>query len=374
MSDNHLFVGLDVHKATIAIAVAEQGRAGEVRYIGSFPNKPASIISQLKRLAERYGGIECVYEAGPCAYTLYRKLMAAGIQCIVVAPSKLPMPKGRVKNDHRDAVALARLLRAGDLVPIWVPDPVHEAMRDLVRARQAASFDVRKARQRIQSYLLLRDRHFAGKPWSYRHMRWISDQQLEHPAMQITLQGYINALGQAESRRAELDMQIRDLLPNWSLAPIVTALQALRGVAAVIAIALVAEIGDFRRCPSARDLMAYFGLVPGEHSSGSTVRSRGITKQGNSAMRALLYEAAWCYRQSAKIGQWMKARMPVDVPQFARDIAWKAQTRLCGRYRKLIARGKKSQIAVTAVARELLGFVWAIARAQESQQSPVVVA
>jgi len=233
---------------------------------------------------------------------------------------------------------------------------------------------VRKARQRIQSYLLLRDRHFAGKPWSYRHMRWISDQQLEHPAMQIALQGYINALEQAESRRAELDIQIRDLLPNWSLAPIVTALQALRGVASVIAIALVAEIGDFRRFPSARDLMAYFGLVPGEHSSGSTVRSRGITKQGNSAMRALLYEAAWCYRQSAKIGQWMKTRMPVDVPQFARDIAWKAQTRLCGRYRKLIARGKKSQIAVTAVARELLGFVWAIARAQESQQPPVVVA
>jgi len=284
------------------------------------------------------------------------------------------MPKGRVKNDHRDAVALARLLRAGDLVPIWVPDPVHEAIRDLVRARQAASFDVRKARQRIQSYLLLRDRHFAGKPWTYRHMRWISDQQMEHPAMQITLQGYVNALEQAESRRTELDVQIRELLPTWSLAPIVTALQALRGVASVIAIALVAEIGDFRRFPSARDLMAYFGLVPGEHSSGSTVRSRGITKQGNSAMRALLYEAAWCYRQSAKIGQWMKARLPANVPQFALDIAWKAQTRLCGRYRKLIARGKKSQIAVTAVARELLGFVWAIARAQENHEPLAVVA
>jgi transposase len=279
------------------------------------------------------------------------------------------MTKGRVKNDHRDAVALARLLRAGDLVPIWVPDPTHEAMRDLVRARQAASFDVRKARQRIQSYLLLRDLHFAGKPWSYRHKRWISDQQLDHPAMQITLQGYVNALEQAESRRAELDAQIQELLPTWSLAPIVTALQALRGIARVIAVALVAEVGDFNRFPSARELMAYLGLVPGEHSSGSTVRPRGITKQGNSALRALLYEAAWCYRQSAKVGQWMKTRLPKEVPQYALDIAWKAQVRLCGRYRRLIARGKRSQIAVTAVARELLGFVWAIARAQMIHES-----
>jgi transposase len=267
-----------------------------------------------------------------------------------------------VKNDHRDAISLARLLRSGDLTSVWVPDPVHEAMRDLVRARQATSFDVRKARQRIQSYLLLRDRHFTGKAWGYRHRVWIADQSFEHPAQQIAMQGYVNALEQAESRRAEIDAQIAQLLPEWELAPVVTALQALRGIAAVIAVALVAEIGDFGRFDSARDLMAYLGLVPGEHSSGASVRPRGITKQGNSVLRSLLYEAAWCYRQQAKVGQWMKVRRPAGIPQIALDIAWKAQIRLCSRYRNLIARGKKSQVAVTAVARELLGFVWAIAR------------
>lgn len=363
MSEAKLFVGLDVHKASIAIAVAEGGRNGEVRFVGNFANNPTSIIAQLKRLADRHGPIECAYEAGPCAYTLYRKLIKAGISCMVVAPSKLPPVRGRIKNDHRDAISLARLLRAGDLVAVWVPDPTHEAIRDLVRARQAASFDVRKARQRIQSYLLLRDRHYVGKPWTYRHRLWIADQQFEHPAQQITLQTYVNALEQAETRRGQMDAQINDLLPTWGLAPVVSALQALRGVALVIAVALVAEIGDFSRFSSARDLMAYLGLVPGEHSSGPSIHPRGITKHGNSVVRALLYEAAWCYRQAAKVGQWMKARLPKEIPQYARDIAWKAQLRLCSRYRKLVARGKKSQVAVTAVARELLGFIWAIGQA-----------
>lgn len=362
MSHANLFVGMDVHKATIAIAVAEPGRDGEVRFVGNVPNTASSVLSLLGKLQDKHGALECIYEAGPCAFTLYRQLVAAGFPCLVTAPSKIPTTQGRVKNDHRDAVSLVRLLRAGDATPVWVPEPVHEAMRDLVRARHAASFDVRKARQRIQSYLLLRDRHYHSKMWGTRHRTWLSQQLFEHPAQQIAFQGYLNALEQAEGRRQLLEMQIAELLPSWSLAPVVKALQALRGVAPVIAVSIVAEIGDISRFPSARGLMAYLGLTPGEHSSGGTVRHRGITKQGNSVLRALLYEAAWCYRFMAKVSSTMKMRLPKDLPQAATDIAWKAQVRLCGRYRKLLAKGKKSQVAVTAVARELLGFVWAIAK------------
>ncbi len=258
---------------------------------------------------------------------------------------------------------MARGLRAGDLVAVWVPDITHEAIRDVVRARQQASHDVRKCRQRIQSYLLLRDKQYAGKAWTRQHRVWMSDQSFDHEAQQIAFQTYVNALDFAESRRDQLDQQLLQLLPTWVFEPVVKALQALRGIASVIAIALIAEIGDISRFTNPRDLMAYFGLVPGEHSSGSSVRPRGITKQGNSALRALLYEAAWCYRQGAKVGQWMRNRMPKDLPLFAKEIAWKAQLRLTSRYRKLMAKGKRSTVAVTAVARELLGFVWAIAKA-----------
>jgi transposase len=284
----------------------------------------------------------------------------------------MPSVRGRVKNDHRDVIALARGLRAGDLVSVWVPDATHEAIRDVVRARQEASYDVRKSRQRIQSYLLLRDKEYTGKAWTKQHRLWMSDQQFDHVAQQIAFQTYVNTLEFAESRRDQLDAQLQELAPTWVFAPVVHALQALRGVASVIAIALVAEIGDIGRFANARDLMAYLGLVPSEHSSGSSIRPRGITKQGNNALRVLLYEAAWCYRQGAKVGQWMRARMPKDLPQFAKDIAWKAQLRLSSRYRKLLAKGKRSQVAVTAVARELLGFVWAIAKTSASPSAKVV--
>jgi transposase len=282
--------------------------------------------------------------------------------CDVVAPSHiLRRPGDRVKNDHRDAITLARLARAGELTSVWVPEPLHEAMRDLVRARHAANNDLKVARQRIQSVLLRHDRRYAAKSWTQRHSTWLANQQFEFIAQQIAFQGYINAMEQSLARRTHIEEQVRELVPNWSLAPLVAALQSLRGVGLVIAATLVAEVGDITRFANPKQLMAFLGLNPGEHSSGSKVRPRGITKSGNSCVRRLLYEAAWSYRHSPKIGDYMRRHMPPDIPQHAKDIAWKAQLRLCRRYRKLVARGKKPQVAITAVARELVGFVWCIA-------------
>jgi transposase len=244
---------------------------------------------------------------------------------------------------------------------VWVPDPTHEAMRDLVRARTAAMEAVRRARQQLQGFLLRHDRVFTGRrAWSPAHRRWLAGLRFEHPAQQIVLQEQIDAIDEAERRRDRLGEQIRELLPAWPLAPVVAALQAMRGVALLSAVVLVAEIGDFRRFASPRQLMAWLGLVPSEHSSGSKVERGGITKAGNGRARRVLVEGAWSYRFPARVTSPIQARLE-GVPEAVRTIAWKAQLRLCARYRRLVAAGKNANLVTTAVAREMAAFAWAIA-------------
>ena len=257
---------------------------------------------------------------------------------------------------------LARLHRAGELTAIWVPDAAHEAMRDLVRARATAGRVLSKARQHLQGFLLRHERIYRGtRAWTLAYRRWLTTVRFDHPAQQIVLQDYIHAVQDAEARRDRLMRQIEELLPNWSMAPVVTALQAMRGVALVVAVTIVAEVGDFRRFAKARQLMAYLGLVPSEHSSGSSVRRGGITKAGNVLARRVLIEGAWTYRMTARVSRKLYDRNEGLSPAI-RDIAWKGQLRLCSRYRRLAAAGKPKVVVTTAIAREMVGFIWAIAQ------------
>jgi transposase len=361
--DSTVFVGIDAAKARHAVALAESGRQGEVRYLGEIEASPDAVRKLLTRLAGKHGKLVVCYEAGPTGYGLYRQVVELGHECVVVAPSLIPRKPGdRVKTNRRDAVQLARLLRAGELTAVWVPDEAHEAMRDLVRAREAAVQDLTRKRQAISSMLLRQGRAFPGKTaWGARHERWLQQQSFAHPAQQIVLQELVLAARHAKERLERIEAAMVELLPRWSLAPVVEALQALRGIRLVTAATIAAEVGDLRRFETPRQFMGYLGLVPGERSTGETVRRLGITKAGNSRVRRALVEAAWTYRHAAKIGK-DKIYLHRRVTSAVRDIAWKAQSRLCARYRALSGRGKKLTVAVTAVARELAGFVWAIGR------------
>ena len=362
------FVGMDVHKATIAVAVAEGVRGGEVRQLGIFPNRAEVIAKLAGRLAGDGRELSFCYEAGPCGYGLQRQLEGLGHACMVVAPSLIPSKPGdRVKTDRRDALSLAKLHRAGELTAVWVPDAAHEAMRDLVRARATAVRVLGKARQHLQGFLLRNGRVYAGRTtWTLAYRRWLTTLRFAHPAQQIVLQDYIHAVQDAERRVARLAEQITDLLPCWSLAPVVQALQAMRGVGQIVAVTVAAEVGDFSRFANPRQLMAYLGLVPSERSSGSTVRRGGITKAGNALARRVLIEGAWTYRMQARVSRKLHDRIE-QLPSVIRDIAWKAQLRLCGRYRHLIAAGKAKVVVTTAIAREMVGFIWAIARQVQLQ-------
>lgn len=357
------FVGIDVAKLRNAIAIADAGREGEVRFFGEVDASDTSMRRVVQRIAAKFDPVHFCYEAGPTGYGLYRLIRSFGHECTVVAPSLIPRKPGdRVKTNRRDAVSLARLLRAGELTAVWVPDECHEAMRDLVRARAAAVETLRVHRQHVSAFMLKHGRIFPRKRgWTMRYLRWLQEQQFDHPAHQIALQEMVEAVRISKERVERLERVIEEFVPVWSLAPIVRALQTLRGVDLIVAVTFATEVGDVQRFESPRQLMGYLGLVPGERSTGETVRRGGITKAGNGRVRHMLVESAWTYRHPPKIGAKKLYRLE-QAPPRVREIAWKAQTRLTARYRILSCRGKRTTVVCTAIARELVGFMWAVAR------------
>lgn len=375
MTETTAFIGLDTHKNSIAAAIASDGRDGEVRFYGEIANTPSAIEKLAKKLSSNYKRLYFCYEAGPCGYGVHRQLTDLGHQCIVVAPSQVPTKNGnRVKNDRRDAIGLARLHRAGELTAIWVPDTAHEAIRDLVRVRTTAMENVRRARQQVQGFLLRHGRIYPGKtPWTKTHLTWIRKLAFDHPAHYIVIQELLASIQDCKDRQSRLEEQIVTLLPTWSLAPVVEALQALRGVKLITAVILVSEIGDFRRFSNPRQLMSYLGLAPSEHSSGEKVVRGRITKAGSARARRVLIEGAWCYRLPARVSRKIGYRHD-GLTKTVLDIAWKAQLRLCQRYRRMRARGKNHNVIVTAIAREMVGFIWAIACSVSQSPTEAVAA
>ena len=341
------FIGMDVHKDTIVVAVTA-----------------AALEKLVKRLRQAGSGpMRFCYEAGPCGYGVHRTLTKLGEDCMVVAPSMIPRKSGeRQKNDERDAGSLAVLHRGGLLTAVWVPDAAHEAMRDLIRIRLAAVRAVRTARQQLSAFLLRHERIFPNgrQPWTKAHRGWLADQSFAQPAQQIVLEESIEAVRLGEQRRDRVDGYLRAQIPTWSLFPLVQNLSALRGLDTIASAGLAAAIGDPSRFASAPDFMAYLGLVPSEHSTGPKRRMGAITKTGDIHARTLLIEAAHSYRFPARVARHKLAAVDA-VPEAVREIAWKAQTRLCQRYRHMMARGKLRHVVVTAIARELAGFVWSVA-------------
>src|ERR1700692_1816445 len=364
MEQSTRFIGMDVHKETIVVAVTATGDVGTATPYGTFPNTASALEKLVKRLRQAGSGpMKFCYEAGPCGYGVHRTLTRLGEDCMVVAPSMIPRKSGeRQKNDKSDADGLPVLHRGGLLTAVWVPDAAHEAMRDLIRTRLAAVRTVRTARQQLSAFLLRHERIYRSgrKAWTKAHRGWLADQSFAQPAQQIVLEENIEAVRLSERRRDRMDGYLRAQIPTWSLFPLVRNLGGLRGLDTIASAGLAAAMGDPSRFASAPDFMAYLGLVPSEHSSGRKRRIGAITKAGDIHARTLLIEAAHCYRSPARIARHKLAAVDA-VPEAVREIAWKAQTRLCQRYRHMMAKGKPTPVIVTAIARELAGFVWSIA-------------
>lgn len=362
MKEFSAYVGLDVHKETIAVAVALPGR-GEPVYRGEIKNQRRSVERLLRSLSPNGEVLSLCYEAGPCGYGLYREIIETGHDCVVVAPSLVPRRCGdRVKTDRRDALSLARQHRAGELTAVWVPGPEQEAIRDITRAREDMKAIELKARQRLGAFLLRHGRVYreGRSRWTQRHFRWLEVQKFDHPAQQVVFQEYVDTVLQAQARVAGLEAQMRQALQGWSLRPVVEALMVLRGVDLITAMTVLAELGDITRFHSPRQLMSFLGLVPSEYSSGATRRQGAITKTGNGHVRRVLVESAWSYRFPARQTAHLR-RKGASASAAVQAIGWAAQKRLCGRYWHLYHAGKSKPRVCTAVARELVGFIWAIA-------------
>src|SRR5436189_1421993 len=340
-SSKSLFIGLDVHKDTIAVAYAAEDRGTEVVSLGMIGTRQYDIDKLIRKLEAKGATLLFAYEAGPCGYWLYRYLTRRGLSCAVVAPSLIPRKPGdRVKTDRRDAVTLARLLRSGDLSSIYVPTVDDEAIRDLSRAREDAVRDLKRHKVRLKAFLLRQDLRYEGRAnWNAAHLRWLSRVVCPTPAQQIVFQEYVRAVTEQTERLQRLERELHELVKGWRLYPVVEAIQALRGLELTGAVIVIAELGDLTRFDTPRKLMSYLGLTPSEYSSGERRRQGGITKAGNSHARRALVEGAWAYRYPAKVSRHLQLRLE-KLPAEVQAISWKAQLRLCKRDRLLSARGK----------------------------------
>lgn len=353
------YIGLDVHKASISVGIAEE--AGAPTSYGKIANDPSAIRTLMTRLGGPNVQLRVAYEAGPTGYGVYRQLTSMGIECMVVAPSLIPkQPGDKVKTDQRDALKLARLLRSGDLTSVWVPDEAHEALRNLVRARADAKADQLRARHRLSKFLLRLGRHapVGMKNWSQRHFRWLRQLQFEHVPDQVVFDDYLAVVTAAGERIKRLETALQQCAQSSSQVAVIRALQAFRGIGFLTAVTIVAEVGDLRRFRTAPQLMAYAGVVPSESSSGGKQQRGAITKTGNSLLRHVFGEAAHHARHAPRVAGTLKQRQ-AELPSEVIELAWRAQVRLHTRYRHLSSRiGTRK--ALTAIARELAGFIWAV--------------
>ena len=374
MNTNTLYLGLDVHKDSIVIALAEPGSKGEIRSFGTITNDMGRLEHALGRIRKAHPGahLEVAYEAGPCGFGIARRLKQLKVSCLVAAPSLIPkQPGAPFKTDKRDARGLARLLRAGELTAVYIPESTDEAIRDLCRARTDAVDDHRRCRHRLKGFLLRHSFRYQGKAnWSQPHMRYLRELVLPHPAMKTILEEYLQGIDAAHARVKRIEDSMLTLLQTWRLKPAVEALMAFRGFQLVAAMITVSELGDIHRFAHPRQLMTYLGLVPTESSSGPHQRQGGISRCGNSHQRWLLTECAEHYALPPKISKELSRRQE-GQSEAIRALSWKAQNRLHTRFIKLLGRRLQRNKAKVAIARELCGFIWALLRTQDCYKQPI---